>query len=96
MSDEKFLTWNRKMDNLERKEANCSQFRFDSNSPLDTSSLSITKEEMSLATETISLSSELAQVRPIRIAGNKHKFVTCFANKRMYFHFTGQTECIYH
>uniref|UniRef100_UPI00398EA269 cancer-associated gene 1 protein homolog n=1 Tax=Pristiophorus japonicus TaxID=55135 RepID=UPI00398EA269 len=61
MSDQKIQKWNRNMDNLETKEASHSHYRFDCISPLDTSSISNTKDELSFVTETISASSELSQ-----------------------------------
>ncbi|XP_069776973.1 cancer-associated gene 1 protein-like isoform X3 [Narcine bancroftii] len=61
MNNQKVQMWNRKMDNLERKESNSSQYCFDSISPLDSSSISITKEELSVTNETFSVSSELFQ-----------------------------------
>ncbi|XP_067887087.1 putative leucine-rich repeat-containing protein DDB_G0290503 isoform X2 [Heterodontus francisci] len=61
MSDEKIQKWNHNMDNIEMKEASHKQYQFDSVSPLDTSSISNTKDELSFATETISASSELTQ-----------------------------------
>ncbi|XP_048451399.1 cancer-associated gene 1 protein homolog [Rhincodon typus] len=56
MSDEKIQNWSH-MDNLETKEAGHSQYQFDSISPLDTSSISNTKDELSF----VSASSDLSQ-----------------------------------
>ncbi|XP_038666135.1 cancer-associated gene 1 protein homolog isoform X2 [Scyliorhinus canicula] len=61
MSNEKVQKWNQNMDNLEAKGASYNQCQCDSISPLETSSISNTKDELSFATETISASSELSQ-----------------------------------